>query len=144
MPLLPRVYADFTAIEHRDDKNSNAEMPLTGYGTLASLSRQRLRLTEGMRLVLYEPGDIEVEAVASFDRTRIDPSGRPGAWIARLDHTMIRRNRTETIEPAAHPCLMCGADFDSLFKAQGRAYTERCSACGTSVMAPMAPPQSPD
>ena len=142
MPPLPRVYADFNAIEHLGDRSSNAEIPLTGYGTLASLSRQGLRLTEGMKLVLYEPGDIECEGVASFDQARTDPAGRSGEWIARLNHTLIRENLTEIDEPTTHPCSGCGADLNIVFKDQGRSYAEHCPTCGTSVMAPMAPPQS--
>jgi hypothetical protein len=142
MPFLPRVYADFNAIEYPADGSLTAEMPLTGYGTLASLSRQGLQLTEGMRLVVYEPSDIECEAVAAFDQRRTDPAGRSGEWIARLNHTHIRDNFTEKDEPNTHPCSGCGEDLNDLSKVQGRSYKENCPACGTSVMAPMAPPKS--
>ena len=110
MPLLPRVYADFNAIEYPADGSSRAEMPLTGYGTLASLSRQGLKLKEGMSLVLYEPSDIECEAIAAFDQARTDPAGSSGEWIARLNHTEIRSNLTEKDEPNTHPCSGCGED----------------------------------
>ena len=138
---VPRVYADFNAIEHPSDGSSTAEMRLTGYGTLASLSRQGLRLTEGMKLVLYEPSDIECEGVANFDQTRTDPAGRVGEWIARIDHTLIKANLSEKDEPCTHPCSNCGADLNELFKDKGRSYAEHCPTCGTSVMAPMAPPE---
>ena len=71
----PRIYADFNAIEYLDDEPSMAQMDLTGYGTLGSLARQGLRLTEGMALLLYEPNDIECEALAHFQSSRRD------SWI---------------------------------------------------------------
>lgn len=141
MPLLPRIYADFNAIEYPEEGGSIAEMPLTGYGTLASLSRQGLKLEEGMSLVLYEPSDIECEAVATFDQARTNPAGRPGEWVARLNHKEIRSNLIEWDEPSTHPCSGCGKDLNDLFRGEGRSYNEHCPACGTSVMAPMAPPK---
>lgn len=88
MPL-PRIRVDFNAIEYTPDAQ-HAMMPLTGYGTLASLARQRLRLSEGMALVLIEPNDIECEVTVHFDRMRTDPAGRQGAWVARFDHRLVR------------------------------------------------------
>jgi ribosomal protein L37AE/L43A len=138
----PRVYADFNAIEYTPDKPF-AEMPLTGFGTLASLARQRLRLFEGMRLILFESNDIECEATAHFDRSRIDPAGRQGEWIARFDHRLIRDlpNIGETL-PKQHPCIVCGQPFYGQERGRGRTYTDRCSNCGASVMEPMLAPNA--
>ncbi len=142
MSLVPHIYADFNAIEYSPDGGPEAEIVLTGYGTLASLARQRLRLTEGMKLVLCELNDIECDGIAHFDRTRIDPAGRLGAWVARIDHTLIRESFTEEDWPKTHPCSGCGADLNTLFKGLARSYTEHCPLCSTSVMAPMAPPEN--
>ena len=135
---LPRVYADFNAIEHLPGE-SFAEMPLTGYGTLASLARQRLRLSEGMALVLFEPNDIECEVTVHFDKKRTDPAGRKGEWVARFDHRSVH-SCAQSDEPVTeqHPCLVCGAQ--SFGQSRSRTYTEVCSACGASVMEPMLPP----
>ena len=142
MPSVPRVYADFNGIEYPNPGGPEAEIVLTGYGTLASLCRQGLRLVEGMKLILYEPNDIECEGVAHFDRARRDPAGRSGEWVVRINHTLTRENVTEKDEPNTHPCSSCGVDLHSLFEGLGRSYTEHCSLCGTSVMAPLAPPES--
>lgn len=48
----PYVYADFNGIEYLGPDRSEAVLDLAGYGTLACLARQRLRLAEGMALML--------------------------------------------------------------------------------------------
>lgn len=134
---LPRIYADFNAIEYLTDERPMAQMALTGYGTLGSLARQGLRLAEGMTLLLYEPNDIECEAVVHFQRSRRDPAGRVGAWVARLDHRNIRACTHPGESFGQHPCIVCGRDFmDHLHT---RNYTEICTGCGASIMEPMAP-----
>jgi ribosomal protein L37AE/L43A len=136
---LPRVYADFNAIEYPPDAPL-AEMPLTGYGTLASLARQRLRLSEGMALVLFETNDIECEVTVHFDRSRTDPAGRQGEWVARFDHRLVQDCvRTEEQHVEQHPCIVCGSQS---FEQMPRNYTEVCSRCGASVMEPMLPPSA--
>jgi hypothetical protein len=141
MPL-PYIYADFNALGNVGEGELFAEMDLTGYGTLASLARQRLRLKEGMEFFLFEPNDIECRAVAHFDPTRIDPAGRVGSWVARIPSPVTTR---QSEQPEAnsneHPCIVCGSDFADEFAKVGRHYTEECAKCGASVMEPMAPPK---
>jgi hypothetical protein len=138
---LPRVYADFNAIEGARLQNVyDTEMPLTGYGTLGSLARQGLRLTEGMAVLVYEPNDVECEAVVYFDRSRKDPAGRAGEWVACFDQETIRDSTLPWETRHDHPCLLCGCDFAARFPITGRRYTEKCVNCGASVMEPLAPP----
>ena len=138
----PRIYADFNAIEHSQADSSAAEVAITGYGTLASLSRQRLRLSEGMEVVIFEPGDIECAGVAHFDAARTDPAGRQGEWVVRIDPKMVRDCTEPETPMEAHPCFGCGIDLRPHFKAIGQSYSEMCPSCGISVMAPLAPPTS--
>lgn len=139
---LPQVYADFNAIEYpcECEGETMAEMPVTGYGTLASLAQQGLRLEEGMALLLVEPCDIECECVMRFDRTRKDPAGRDGAWIAVFDHTTIRDSTIASYDLLVQPCVDCGQEGFPASLGVRRNYTETCLYCGASVMAPMAPP----
>jgi len=138
---IPRVYADFNSIEYHNAERTSATVGLTGYGTIADLSKLKLRLTEGQQLLLYEPNDIEVEGVAFFDRTRIDPAGRTGEWMARFDPRNIRDAVPSTETPHQHPCFGCGCDLLPHLKAVGQLYIEVCPNCGTSVMAPLEPPK---
>jgi hypothetical protein len=138
MPL-PRIYADFNALERADPSSGLACMPLTGYGTLASLARNNVRLSEGMVLLFYEPNDIECEATVHFDESRTDPAGRMGAWMALLNPDLVRDSATGEEPSNEHPCIRCGVVFDRQV-GRLRNYTESCSNCGESVMAPMASP----
>jgi hypothetical protein len=144
MPL-PYVYADFNAINAMEyqGKGRLAEMPLTGYGTLQSLANQKLRLEEDMPVVLYEPNDIEVNAVVHFDRTRIDPAGRVGEWVGRFDPEAIRESGRGEMDLDHHLCYGCRNDLKPFLRTVGQRYIEVCPTCGTSVMAPLAPPDDP-
>lgn len=140
---LPRVYADFNAIEGPIKGSSILEMPLTGYGTLASLARQKLQLSEGMLMLFFEPGDIECEATVHFDTSRKDPANRVGEWVAQIDPASIRDNNGLEESSNAHPCIVCGHDFmTGLGSSAARNYKEVCICCGASVMAPMANPEN--
>jgi hypothetical protein len=142
--VLPYVYADFNAIEHLASSKNRAQIPLTGYGTLRSLAQQRLRLVNGMRLILFEPEDIECEGVAHFDLNRTDPVGRKGEWVVFIDSSKIRDCTLSPDKNESHPCVVCGTDLTATFEKAGRTYEETCPVCGTSVMAPLFPPQGFD
>lgn len=140
MPATPRVYADFNAIEHQDAGCSL--LPLTGYGTLASLSRQQIRLVEGQELVLFEPNEVECEATVYYDRSSVGPAGIVGEWVARIP-TGAFRGCTEAEQPTLeHPCSGCGLDLEKYQPVNWRSYHEVCSKCGAPVMALLAPPPS--
>ena len=142
MPHPSRLYADFNAIEYPADGSCYALMPLTGYGTLASLSRQRIRLTEGQPLVLFEPNDIECDATAHFEDLRLDPVGNKGEWVARIATNEFREAIGDEDLSLKHPCYGCGTDLNVQEPPGWRSYREACNACGTPVMAPLLPPSA--
>ena len=133
---LPKVYADFNAIEYLAEAHSTATIALTGYGTLASLAKQKLRLAEGMKVLVFEPNDIECEAIVHFDLSRRDPAGRAGEWVARIEHKNIRSSVEQGQPGFDFPCIVCGRVFGET----ARNYREVCAGCGASVMEPLAPP----
>ncbi len=136
---VPNVYADFNGLLQVVRKQGSVVwMPITGYGTLRSLARQGLRLSEGMSLILFESSDIQCQAVAHFDPLLKDPAGRMGAWVAILNEDEIEQSVLLEDLSSAHLCIMCGVPFG----AGASTYTECCSNCGASVMAPLAPPPS--
>jgi ribosomal protein S27AE len=142
MPTFPRVYADFNAIEYERDGSCYARLPLTGYGTLASLSRQKLRITEGLELVLFEPNDIECNARAHFCPNRCGPATIVGEWVAVIQNNDFRDSINNNDIGFQHPCFGCGIDLEKMQPIGWRSYREVCVMCGTSVMAPLAPPES--
>ncbi len=141
MKKTPRVYADFNGIEYSQDQESLDSLEITGYGTLASLSRQKIQLKEGMELTLVTPNDIECEVIVKFNEKVSCPSGAMGAWVAYFNHNNIRDCVDVECEDFSHPCFNCGLELESHFKLVGRHYKESCPACGVSIMAPMAKPK---
>jgi hypothetical protein len=142
MPTLPRVYADFNAIEYDRGGPYYARLPLTGYGTLASLAKQRLRLSEGLELVLFEPNDIECTARAHYEPSRKGPAGILGEWVALIPQNDFCDSMEGSEFVYEHPCFGCGVDLQKNQPPRWRSYHEVCSECGTPVMAPVAPPES--
>jgi hypothetical protein len=138
---IPHVYADFNALPNAASRPGSAmvRMEITGLGTIRSLARQRLRLHEGMSVLLFEPRDIQCLAKVYFDPSLSDPAGRSGAWIAELDPSAIEVSLLE--EPdAGHPCLSCRCDLAEYLARTGCNYTQSCPHCEASVMAPLAKP----
>ena len=141
MKRIPRVYADFNGIEYSQDPETLDFLKITGYGTLASLSRQKIKLEEGMQLVLVTPNDIECEAIVKFNEEVLCPSGAKGAWVAYFNHNNIKDCVNLEAEDFSHPCFNCGVNLEPHFKLVGRLYKESCPMCGVSVMAPMLKPE---
>jgi hypothetical protein len=141
MKETPRVYADFNRIEYSKDSESPDSLKITGYGTLASLSRQKIQLEEGMELTLITPNDIECEVIVKFNEKIFCPSGAMGAWVAYFNHNDIRDCIGLEVEEFGHPCFNCGVNLEPHFKLVGRSYKESCPICGVNVMAPMAKPE---
>jgi hypothetical protein len=140
MPAPHHVYADFNAIEYPGDGSCYARLPLTGYGTLASLAAQKLRLIEGLELVLYEPNDVECTATVHFDSARPGPAGIIGEWVAIIQDNNFRDCEVCADQEFRHACYGCGIDLESNQPVGWRSYHELCGSCGTPVMAPLAPP----
>ena len=74
----PRVYADF----HSAD--AKGHLRLNCVGTLQDLSRQRIVLEEGLRLMLYSE-DLETEGRVQF-------SNEENIWVAAIDWNAIRES----------------------------------------------------
>jgi|SRR3954469_20833745 len=141
MKKIPRVYADFNGIEYSQNLEGLDSLKITGYGTLASLSRQKIKLKEGMELTLITPNDIECEVFVMFDEKVSCPSGASGAWVAYFKHKNVKDCVDLEAEDFSHPCFNCGVNLEPHFKLVGRLYKESCPICGVSIMAPMAKPE---
>ena len=57
-----RIYADFSTRDQLD------RLVLTIPGSQPDIEKNSDRLTSGLRVVLYQPGELEVEATLVFDR----------------------------------------------------------------------------
>ena len=137
---IPFVYADFNSIERYTFGGYDSRVGMTGYGSIASLSTQRIKLREGMDLIVYEPLDIEATGVAHFDLNCSDPAGRIGMWFVLVNNKDIRDSKYSSEAGGTHLCFGCRYDLKEHLDKSGRRYQEKCPRCGTEIMTPLSPP----
>ena len=137
-----KIYADFNGIIDCSEETSKSCLALTGYGTIASLSRHQIRLREGMILTFYEPNDIEVEGEVFYDKRIPGKFTSPGQWLALYDSEKVRKSQESCdLDLKQHLCFRCRMDLTSYLKTIGRQYKESCPNCGTDTMFPLLPPE---
>lgn len=81
----PRVYADF----HNADPQGR--LRLNCVGTVQDLSRQQIKLREGLELTLYSE-ELEVKGQAQY-------SSEESIWVAAIDWDAIREIEPESDLP---------------------------------------------
>ena len=136
-----RVYADFNGVDGVTGEPAMCHLLLTGYGTIASLNNQQIRLREGMRLIFFTPNDIEVEGDVFFDRENPGKFSAVGQWKAKYNQDEVRDSIVgEEGDPLKHLCFDCRLDLKDYLKTVGQSYAETCPNCGTDVMYPLLPP----
>lgn len=141
--IIPRIYADFNGVTSCPERISLTCLNLTGYGTLASLSRHQIRLREGMILIFYDPGDIEVEGRVFYDLTNPGKFTSPGRWLAAVDLDLVKDTEdNDESDLKQHPCFKCRLDLTEYLQIVGRQYKEFCPNCGTSIVYPLLPPDA--
>ena len=137
-----RVYADFNGVDGVTGEPAMACLLLTGYGTIASLNNQQIRLREGMRLIFFTPSDIEVEGDVFFDRENPGKFSAVGQWKAKYNQDEVRDSIVaDEGDPLKHLCFDCRLDIKDYLNTVGQSYAETCPNCGTDVMYPLLPPE---
>ena len=132
------IYADFNGLEDSLVDADMAVLDLTGYGTLASLSRHGVQLRVVQRLAFSDFDGLEVVGEIGFDRARV--SERSSGWYARFSRGEIKDVSPREHDFATHLCFKCRNDLKPYLDKVGRSFVETCPHCGTPVMAPLLPP----
>ncbi|MBL0283841.1 MAG: hypothetical protein IPQ01_07995 [Zoogloea sp.] len=132
------IYADFNGLEDSLVDADMAVLDLTGYGTLASLSRHGVQLRVGQRLAFSDFDGLEVVGEIGFDSARV--SERSSGWYARFSRGEIKDVSPREHDFATHLCFKCRNDLKPYLDKVGRSFVETCPHCGTPVMAPLLPP----
>jgi len=70
-----RIYADF------NERDELGRAVLSIPGSQADIKQNEGKLSPGLKIVLYQPGELEVEATLEFDR----------GWVGIPDWTTIKR-----------------------------------------------------
>ncbi|BAY81337.1 hypothetical protein NIES267_08130 [Calothrix parasitica NIES-267] len=81
---ISRVFADF----HNADTEGRLRLNCTG--TIEDLSRQKIRLLDGLRLVLYSE-DLEADGIIQY-------SNEENVWVAVIDWDEIREGENVLIQ----------------------------------------------
>lgn len=135
-----RIYADFNGIDRPAVANGCLAVALDTMGSVQDLSNAGLRLTEGLRLTIWdasdEAEDLEADATARYDAAA-------DIWWADLGDGGYRYVPAKNRD--ADPrflCLVCRADIASQGTARGAVVTagKVCPHCGTPMSAAIAPP----
>lgn len=134
------IYADFDAVEDHALGDGVCQIDLTGYGTLASLSKHNISLFEGLSLKLSDQDELGVIAEAFFDESRIPPNC--SGWFGQFQNSDIFEVKVDGLIEKEHLCFSCRVDISRYLDEVGRNYKEFCPHCGASIMFPMEPPEA--
>ncbi|WP_430427998.1 hypothetical protein [Parasphingorhabdus sp.] len=135
----PFIYADFNALEEYAPDNGLCRIGLTGYGTLASLNKHKIRLFDGLRLRLSDQDELAVVAEVIFDANRI--ATNCSGWFGKFHRDEIFKIEVRNHVGKSHLCFSCREDIHPYLNQIGRSYSEHCPHCGTAIMFPMLPPE---
>jgi hypothetical protein len=137
-----RIYADFNGIEKCEFDSDLLCLNLTGYGTLASLSFNEVKLFKGQVLELSDPDGTSVFGTVYFDKNKI--SKNCSGWFAKFREDEISEGEPLKYDKNAHLCFKCRKNIKPHLDMVGRQYKENCPYCGTPIMFPLLPALSND
>lgn len=139
MTDIPRIYADFNGLGRWLDGDDRFAVPLHGKGSVADLNRAGIRLRNGTALRIFDRSDEHEDLEADTEALWVPEHG---VWMAVLSERWRDVPRVDAPERPEVPCLRCRAILSTFWS--GDFPDQACPACGTWVMACMAPPDDND
>lgn len=133
-----KIYADFNGTEPCSAGDEKLCLDLTGFGTLASLSRHSVKLRRGLSLTFADSDGLTVTAPVEFDPRRV--GRRSAGWIAIFRKKDLRDEEPVDHDFNSHICFNCRNDIKEHLRAVGQQFSARCPYCGTPVIYPLEPP----
>lgn len=134
-----RIYADFNGLQHSLRTPGYTALYLHYFGSMADISRARLRLYEGLELDVYsdsdETEDLEATGVVYFNRVARQ-------WFAEFEGHAIRYV-ARSPEPGGpqFPCWNCGTDIYRWLTEGGVKLKANCPHCGRGIDELLRPPE---
>ena len=80
--MSEKIYADFNGIEPYEQDSRYSLLNLTSYGTLASLSENKIRFNEGMELTFFDPEGLIAKGTIIYVKERV--SHNCSGWFAKV------------------------------------------------------------
>ena len=135
-----KIYADFNGIETCSSSANEYCLDLTGYGTLASLSHFRIKLSRGLILTFVDTDGLTAVGTVDFSEDRV--STRSSGWYAKFKKDTLFDGEPLAHDYDVHECFHCRKNIKAYLDEVGRQFHEFCPYCGTSVMHPLSSPYS--
>jgi hypothetical protein len=134
-----KIYVDFNGAERCASPSDEFFLDLTGFGTLASLSRYGIQVQRNMQLTFADIDGLSVTAPVEFDRSRMN--SHCSGWYAKFKKVDLAEGTPVEHNFESHLCFKCRREIKPYLNKVGQQFDEHCPYCGTSVMAPLLPPQ---
>lgn len=134
-----KIYADFNGVEACTSGSNMLCLDLTGYGTLASLSLNKLKLKEGQTLDFSDTEGLSVSGEIYFDKDQV--SGNCSGWFAKFQRGDISEGEPLDHDYDTHTCFTCRNNIKPYLDSVGRQFKENCPFCDTSVMITLSNPR---
>jgi len=134
-----RIYADFNGIVRGPRNPDRTAVVLDTFGSLRDLANAGLVLSEGLPLIAVadHEEDLEGHGTAQYDRIH-------KWWVVEFDEQGVRYVPAGDRSSISHfLCVSCRIPLPAAFALSAFQPGAACPSCGTSVLAPFAPPQQP-
>ncbi|MBD7924217.1 hypothetical protein [Xanthomonas bonasiae] len=135
-----RIYADFNGLVRGVRNPQRTAVVLDTFGSLRDLANAGLVLEEGMPLIAVDASDddedLEGHGTAQYDHDR-------NWWVVEFDDHGVRYVRAGDRNPDSEfLCVHCRAPLPVASPEAVFMPDAACHSCGTSVLAPFAPPRT--
>lgn len=140
-PPITRIYADFNGLVRGITRPDRTAVVLDTFGSLRDLANAGVILREGMPLIAVDASDDE-EDLEGHGAARYDHERR--RWVLEFDQLGVRYVRAGDRAVATEfSCVLCRRPFQAPSPADMAIVSgppRSCEACGTAMLAPLAPP----
>lgn len=136
---VTRIYADFNGLVRGLKNPERTAVVLDTFGSLRDLANAGLVLREGLPLIAVDWSDDE-EDLEGHGTAQYDPANK--WWALEFDELGVRYVPAGDRSPANEfLCVQCRMPLPGLSAQVVFQPGASCPSCGTSVLAPFAPPR---
>ncbi|MNM93325.1 hypothetical protein D3C81_1056940 [compost metagenome] len=134
-----RIYADFNGLVGGILHPERTAVVVDTFGSVRDLANAGVVLKEGLPLIVFDESD-ENEDLEGHGTAQYDPER--GWWVVEFDELGIRYVPAGVrVSSNKFLCVHCRRVIPELSSYSGFRAGASCSSCGTSVLAPIAPPR---
>ena len=134
--VTKHVYADFNGIIRLEHDSDFEYLDVCGRGTIKDLNSQKIALSEGLALTLFEPEDIQVKAIMHFFPSVKDKNCPDGKWLGKYKPEDVIDSKIQNND-AKLVCFKCDYSFP---ENKGFNFQMQCPKCSTRITYALLPP----